>query len=63
MALRAQFGLDDPVLVRYLRWLSAMLQGDWGFSFVSRIDVDDADPAAPADDARRHRLRRRSWRC
>ena len=38
--LRAKFGLDDPILLRYLRWLSAMLHGDWGFSFVSRIDVD-----------------------
>jgi peptide/nickel transport system permease protein len=39
-ALRAKFGLDDPVVLRYLRWLIAMLQGDWGFSFTSRIDVD-----------------------
>jgi peptide/nickel transport system permease protein len=27
-------------MVRYLRWLAAMAQGDWGFSFASRIDVD-----------------------
>ncbi len=38
--LRESFGLDDPVMVRYVRWLLAMLQGDWGFSFVSRMDVD-----------------------
>ncbi len=38
--LRAKFGLDDPVWQRYFRWLAAMLQGDWGYSFVSRIDVD-----------------------
>jgi peptide/nickel transport system permease protein len=38
--LREQLGLDDPIWQRYLFWLSAMLQGDWGFSFVSRIDVD-----------------------
>jgi peptide/nickel transport system permease protein len=38
--LRAKFGLDDPIAVRYLRWLVAMLKGDWGFSFASRIDVD-----------------------
>ena len=38
--LRAKFGLDDPVWSRYLHWLVAMLRGDWGFSFVSRIDVD-----------------------
>jgi peptide/nickel transport system permease protein len=41
MALRAKFGIDDPVMVRYLRWLAAMAQGDWGFSFASRINVDD----------------------
>ena len=40
MALRQKFGLDDPVFVRYWRWLIAMLRGDWGFSFVSRVDVD-----------------------
>src|SRR5579862_3960892 len=40
LALRAKFGLDDPVGLRYLHWLIAMLQGDWGFSFVSRVDVD-----------------------
>jgi peptide/nickel transport system permease protein len=39
-ALRAKFGFDDPVWLRYLRWLVAMLHGDWGFSFVSRVDVD-----------------------
>jgi peptide/nickel transport system permease protein len=38
--LRTKFGLDDPIALRYLRWLSAMLHGDWGFSFVSRMDVD-----------------------
>src|SRR5215475_8171307 len=38
--LRAKFGLDDPVAVRYVRWLSSMLRGDWGFSFVSRVNVD-----------------------
>ena len=39
--LRKQFGLDDPVWQRYFRWLLAMLQGDWGFSFISRVNVDD----------------------
>jgi peptide/nickel transport system permease protein len=38
--LRAKFGLDDPLPVRYVRWLSAMLRGEWGFSFMSRVDVD-----------------------
>ena len=39
-ALRAKFGLDDPIPLRYLHWLVAMLHGDWGFSFASRINVD-----------------------
>ena len=39
-ALRAKFGLDDPVWQRYVHWLLAMLHGDWGFSFVSRVNVD-----------------------
>jgi peptide/nickel transport system permease protein len=38
--LRTKFGLDDPVILRYFHWLAAMLQGDWGFSFTSRINVD-----------------------
>ncbi len=37
--LRKQFGLDDPLLVRYVRWLTAMVHGDWGYSFVSRLPV------------------------
>jgi len=37
--LRTQFGLDDPIAVRYVRWVASMLKGDWGFSFVSRINV------------------------
>jgi peptide/nickel transport system permease protein len=37
--LRKQFGLDDALVVRYVRWLTAMLHGDWGYSFVSRLPV------------------------
>jgi peptide/nickel transport system permease protein len=37
--LRQKFGLDDPVMVRYARWFSSMMKGDWGFSFASRVDV------------------------
>src|SRR6202047_2583800 len=40
-ALRTKFGLDDPIALRYLRWFVAMVHGDWGFSFVSRVDVDE----------------------
>ncbi len=40
MMLRKQFGLDDPIWERYLKWLFSMLKGDWGFSFQSRVNVD-----------------------
>jgi peptide/nickel transport system permease protein len=39
-ALRVKFGIDDPIFVRYFHWLVAMLRGDWGFSFASRVDVE-----------------------
>ena len=35
--IRKQFGLDQPIYVRYFKWLGAFVQGDWGFSFGSRI--------------------------
>ena len=38
--LRVKFGLDDPIWQRYTHWLVAMLKGDWGYSFISRVDVD-----------------------
>jgi len=31
--LRVAMGLDAPVSVQYLRWLSAFVQGDWGYSY------------------------------
>lgn len=38
--LRASLGMDDPIHERYVQWLFAMLRGEWGYSFVSRIPVD-----------------------
>lgn len=48
-ALRAEMGLDDPLLIRYLRWMgfypdvdgtfSGMLQGDFGYSQIYKKDV------------------------
>jgi peptide/nickel transport system permease protein len=38
--LRASLGMDDPIHERYIQWLFAMLRGEWGYSFVSRIPVD-----------------------
>src|SRR2546430_12665760 len=40
LALRAKFGMDDPLILRYFHWLVAMLHCDQGFSFPSRINVD-----------------------
>jgi peptide/nickel transport system permease protein len=37
--LRAKLGLDKPVPVQYFYWLAAILQGDWGISFVTREPV------------------------
>jgi peptide/nickel transport system permease protein len=34
--IRKQFGLDDPIYVRYVKWFSSFARGDWGFSFASR---------------------------
>jgi peptide/nickel transport system permease protein len=39
--IRKQFGLDQPWPVRYVRWLSSVAQGDWGWSFNSRSPVID----------------------
>lgn len=39
--LRKQLGIDDPMHIRYLRWASSMVRGDWGVSFVNRVPVVD----------------------
>jgi len=31
--MRANFGLDDPLPVQYVKWLGSMLQGDFGYSY------------------------------
>ncbi len=40
-ALRGRYGLDRPLPVRYVRWLSSATRGDLGFSFAYNL------PAAP----------------
>ncbi len=39
--LRKQFGMDDPIHMRYLHWFVATVQGDLGYSFVSHVPVQD----------------------
>jgi peptide/nickel transport system permease protein len=39
--LRDQYGMDDPLFVRYVRWFTQFIRGNWAFSFVSRVDVRD----------------------
>lgn len=34
-ALRAEMGLDQPLVLQYFNWLSRMLQGDMGISYLS----------------------------
>ena len=38
-AIRAQYGLDDPFLIRYWNWLVGMFQGDLGRSLLTQQDV------------------------
>ncbi|MEU0629414.1 ABC transporter permease [Streptomyces sp. NPDC005989] len=37
--IKAQYHLDDPFFVRYLRWLGDIVQGDFGRSITYRTDV------------------------
>ncbi|MDO5604951.1 MAG: ABC transporter permease [Paracoccus sp. (in: a-proteobacteria)] len=40
-ALRAQLGLDQPLPLRYVNWLGAVLSGDLGHSFTYKTPVSD----------------------
>jgi len=33
--VRAQYGLDQPIIVQYLIWLGKLVQGDWGTSILT----------------------------
>jgi peptide/nickel transport system permease protein len=39
--IRTNFGLDEPLLVRYWKWLTAFLSGDFGYSFAQSRPVLD----------------------
>jgi peptide/nickel transport system permease protein len=40
-AIRTSLGLDDPWPVRYVKWVSSLAQGNFGFSFMSHSPVID----------------------
>lgn len=39
--VRAQLGLDQPVVARYLDWVTGMVRGDFGISYTYRVPVAD----------------------
>jgi peptide/nickel transport system permease protein len=39
--IRHQLGIDQPWFIRYVKWLIAVLQGNWGFSFNTKAPVID----------------------
>lgn len=40
-ALRESLGLNDPFLLRYVKWLGRVLQGDFGYSLTSGVPIKD----------------------
>lgn len=40
-ALRVEYGLDQPAVIRYFQWVTGMLQGDFGYSFEYQLPVSD----------------------
>ena len=39
--LRRSLGLDEPIIIRYFKWLWALVQGNFGYSFGSRSPVSE----------------------
>ncbi len=39
--LKERYGFDQPMVVRYFRWVSGMLVGDFGYSFEYRLPVNE----------------------
>ena len=39
--IKKQMGLDQPWYIRYGKWLTSLAQGQWGYSFASKIPVLD----------------------
>lgn len=39
LRLEEELGLRDPIHIKYLKWISNVVRGDWGYSLVSRRPV------------------------
>jgi peptide/nickel transport system permease protein len=39
--LRAEYGFDQPPVLRYFHWVAGMLHGDFGYSFEYQLPVSD----------------------
>lgn len=39
--LKERYGFDQPMVVRYFRWLTGMFVGDFGYSFEYRLPVNE----------------------
>ncbi|RUT06450.1 ABC transporter substrate-binding protein [Dulcicalothrix desertica PCC 7102] len=37
--IRRSLGLDQPTHIRYIKWVTAFISGDMGYSFTSRLEV------------------------
>lgn len=40
-AIRKEWGFDQPIYIQYFTWLGKALHGDFGMSFVNRMNVTD----------------------
>ena len=39
--LKERYGFDQPMVVRYVRWVGGLLTGDYGYSFEYRLPVNE----------------------
>src|SRR5450432_2047049 len=37
--VRAELGLDQPLVIRYFHWLAGLMQGDLGRSYITRVPI------------------------
>src|ERR1051326_9012375 len=50
-AVQEELGLDQPLLVQYVRWAGQVLRGAFGHSFIKRRPVMEVMGVAPEDIA------------